>query len=95
MQAKIQIFKTMTSATENKDLIPTKNLPRTGDSPQKVESGRVSGFKTGALLAGGAVLGCFALALWNRKALTALLKNRGLRNEPAPANPQPDDDAIY
>lgn len=81
--------------TENKEFNTKENIPRTEDHPQKVETGRVTGFKTGALLAGGAVLGCFALALWNRKALTALLKNRGLRNEPAPANPQPDDDAIY
>ncbi|MGC8548315.1 MAG: hypothetical protein ACP5M4_01330 [Acidobacteriaceae bacterium] len=85
----------MTFYIENKELLPEENLPTTGDVPPKVVTGKFAGLGTGVLLAGGAVVGCFALALWNRKALAALVKNRGHRREPAETDSTDDTDAIY
>ena len=89
----------MNSAIENKELIQDENLPRNECDPPKVVKGKISGLGmgigTGVLLAGGAVVGCFALALWNRKALAALVRNRGLRRDPEETNSASDGDAIY
>jgi hypothetical protein len=85
----------MNSAIQNKELNGQQNLPRTEDTPQKVGSGRIAGLGTGVLLAGGAVVGCFALALWNRKALSALLRNRGQKHETPEVNSDGDSEAIY
>ena len=89
----------MNSAIENKELTDDENLPRTEDGPPKVVTGGKSGLRngigTGVLLAGGAVVGCFALALWNRKALTALVRNRGVRRDPVETDSAGDGDAIY
>jgi hypothetical protein len=51
-------------------------------------------WRTGILLTGGAVAGCFALALWNRKALSALLRNRN-QNVASESATVEDSDAIY
>ena len=85
----------MNSAIQNKDLKLEESLPRTESAPQKLGKGKISGVGAGVLLAGGALVGCFALALWNRKALVALLKNRGQRTEPSGAHSQEDPEAIY
>lgn len=89
----------MNSSTENKELIPDENLPRNEGDPPKVVKGKISGLGmgigTGVLLAGGALVGCFALALWNRKALAALVRDRGLRREPEETDAASDGDAIY
>jgi hypothetical protein len=85
----------MNSAIQNKELNLEENLPRTESSRQKVEKGQIAGIGAGVLLAGGAIVGCFALALWNRKALMALMKSRGQRKEPAEANSPEDPEAIY
>ena len=85
----------MNSPTENKELISEENLPRTEDPPQKVVQGRILGLKKGALVAGGALVGCFALALWNRKTLSTLARNRGQRKDPSEENSADETDAIY
>lgn len=85
----------MNSATQNKELSGNENLPRTEEAPPKVGNGRISGIGTGVLLASGAVVGCFALALWNRKALSALLKSRMQKREATPAGADSDSDVIY
>lgn len=89
----------MNSAIENKELSAVENLPRTEYGPPKVVSGKISGLGrgigTGFLLAGGAVVGCFALALWNRKALAALVRNRGVGPDLREADSAKDADAIY
>jgi TctA family transporter len=85
----------MNSAIQNKELTSKENLPRTEDAPQKVVKGKISGVGTGVLLVGGAIVGCFALAVWNRKALTTLVKNRGHRGDPATASSPEESDAIY
>ena len=85
----------MNSAIENKELLSEENLPLTGDAPPKVIKGKFSGVGTGVLLTGGAVLGCFALALWNRKALISLVKNRGHRPELENGGSADETDAIY
>lgn len=85
----------MNSAIENKELTTEENLPRTEDAPRKVIEGKIAGVGTGVLLAGGAILGCFALALWNRKALMSLVRNRGHRPEPEGDGSADEADAIY
>ena len=85
----------MKTPAQNKGLKDGENLPLTEDSPPKVVPIRNSGLGTGVLLAGGAILGCFALALWNRKALAALVVNRGHRKDPEQASSASHDDAIY
>jgi hypothetical protein len=85
----------MNSFIENKGLTTGDNLPTTGDAPPKVVTGKIAGLGTGVLLAGGAVVGCFALALWNRRALMALVKSRGHRREPGEMNSDEESDAIY
>jgi len=50
---------------------------------------------TGALLGGSALIGCFAVALWNRKALLSMVRSRGGQPEPAAAEQPVDPDAIY
>lgn len=95
MQGKIQNFRNISSTTESKGFMRQNNLPETEDTPQKVEQRRASGIRTGAILAGGAVVGCFALALWNRKTLAALIKNRGQRRSAAEKDSASDVGAIY
>lgn len=89
----------MNSAIENKELNSSENLPRTEYDPPKAVKGKISGLGsgigTGVLLAGGALVGCFALALWNRKALSALVRNRGQRRDPVEAKPASEADEIY
>jgi len=85
----------MNSAIENKELKVEENLPRTEDGPRKVIEGKIAGVGTGVLLAGGAIVGCFALALWNRKALMSLVRNRGHRHEPESEGSAEEADAIY
>jgi hypothetical protein len=85
----------MNSAIENKELLPKENLPTTGYAQPKAVRGKISGLGAGVLLAGGAVVGCFALALWNRKALIALVKDRGNRQEPTETESAEETDAIY
>jgi hypothetical protein len=85
----------MNSAIANKELTDEENLPTTEYAPPKAVSGKFSGLGTGVLLAGGAVVGCFALALWNRKALMSLVKNRGLQQVPTDADKAEDTDGIY
>ena len=85
----------MNYAIEKKEVMHEENLPMTEDAPPKVVTGKIAGLGTGVLLAGGAVAGCFALALWNRKALMSLVRNRGHRAEPENGGSADEADAIY
>jgi hypothetical protein len=85
----------MTTPAQNKGLSDGENLPLTEYSPPKVVPIRNSRLGTGILLTGGAILGCFALALWNRKALTELVRNRGHRKDPEQTDSATDTEAIY
>ena len=85
----------MTTIAQTKGLSEGGNLPLTEDYPPKVVPIRKSGLGTGVLLAGGAILGCFALALWNRKALAELVRNRGHRKDPEQTDSARDPEAIY
>jgi hypothetical protein len=76
------------------DSLPDPTLAN-GENLPKLESPANSRrWRTGILLAGGAVAGCFALALWNRKALSTLLRDRNqdVASESATVE---DTDAIY
>jgi hypothetical protein len=65
-------------------------------SPEPAKSRLSTGrpWITGVAVAGGAVLGCFALALWNRKALLSMIG--GLNKAKSDPLPEPIDvDAVY
>jgi hypothetical protein len=47
------------------------------------------------LLGGSALVGCFAVALWNRKALLSMVRNRTTPPASAAAEQPAEDDAIY
>lgn len=80
---------------KNQQLTETTSLPNTEEVSKKM---RKSGFPrvgAGVLLTGGALVGCFALAVWNRKALATLLLNRHQQPEEVSSNDSVNTDVIY
>lgn len=85
----------MNDDMENQQLKSLQDIPNTESISQKVILEKISGLGTGVWLAGGAILGCFALALWNRRALSELVRKRGQPREWPKVDSPDEDDAIY
>ncbi|ACO33358.1 hypothetical protein ACP_1235 [Acidobacterium capsulatum ATCC 51196] len=79
----------------NQQLNGDSSLPKTEDASIKQGNSRLPRVSTGVLLGGSALIGCFAVALWNRKALLSMVRGRGAQPEPAAAEQPVDPDAIY
>lgn len=85
----------MNESDKNQQLSNGKSLPNAGDASVKQSTQRFPRVGTGVLLAGSALIGCFAVAVWNRKALVSLVRSRSPRRDEAASDRSNDRDAIY
>ncbi len=59
-------------------------MPNQSETPKPPESGaKVKAFMTGAIIAASALVGGFAVVLWNRKALSGLRQHSDPGKKPA------------
>jgi hypothetical protein len=85
----------MRDSISNQQVIEDDSLPNAGDASTKRLKRRFPQVRTGVLLGGSALIGCFAVALWNRKALLSMVRGRVSSPEPAAPDQAEDPDAIY
>jgi len=80
---------------KNQQVTDSSTLPNAESVSEKLRRDKFPRVRTGVLLAGSALIGCFAVAVWNRKALVSLVRGRIAQREDAPPEHAGNDDAIY